>query len=35
MKSIAIITPWFGKELKGGAEQQAWQVATRLVKRGT
>jgi glycosyltransferase involved in cell wall biosynthesis len=34
MKSIAIITPWFGKELKGGAEQQAWQVATRLLKRG-
>lgn len=34
MKPIAIITPWFGKELKGGAEQQAWQVATRLVKRG-
>ncbi|MDH6102764.1 glycosyltransferase family 4 protein [Umezakia ovalisporum] len=34
MNSIAIITPWFGKELKGGAEQQAWQVATRLAQRG-
>lgn len=34
MKPIVIITPCFGKELKGGAEQQAWQVATRLVKRG-
>ena len=34
MKPIAIVTPWFGKELKGGAEQQAWQVATRLARRG-
>ncbi|MGB6295167.1 MAG: glycosyltransferase [Rivularia sp. (in: cyanobacteria)] len=34
MKPIAIITPWFGKDLKGGAEQQAWQVATRLAKLG-
>ncbi|MBE9166037.1 glycosyltransferase family 4 protein [Pleurocapsales cyanobacterium LEGE 06147] len=33
MKSIAIVTPWFGKNLKGGAEQQAWQVATRLAQR--
>jgi hypothetical protein len=34
MKPLAIITPWFGKNLKGGAEQQAWQVATRLAARG-
>lgn len=33
-KPIAIIIPWFGKDLRGGAEQQAWQVATRLVERG-
>jgi glycosyltransferase involved in cell wall biosynthesis len=31
---IAIVTPWFGKDLKGGAEQQAWQIATRLALRG-
>jgi len=34
MKPLAIVTPWFGKDLKGGAEQQAWQVATRLAHRG-
>lgn len=34
MKPIAIVTPWFGRDLKGGAEQQAWQVATRLARRG-
>src|SRR4028119_523375 len=34
MKPLAIVTPWFGKDLKGGAEQQAWQVATRLAGRG-
>lgn len=31
---LGIIIPWFGRELKGGAEQQAWQVATRLAGRG-
>jgi len=30
---IAIVIPWFGKELKGGAEQQAWQIANRLAER--
>jgi glycosyltransferase involved in cell wall biosynthesis len=30
MKPIAIVTPWYGAELTGGAEQQARQVATRL-----
>ncbi len=34
MKPLAIITPWFGSDLKGGAEQQAWQIATRLADRG-
>ena len=33
-KPIAIVTPWFGPELKGGAEQHAWQIATRLAARG-
>jgi glycosyltransferase involved in cell wall biosynthesis len=34
MMSLALVIPWFGKELKGGAEQQAWQLATRLAARG-
>ncbi|MFH2067797.1 MAG: glycosyltransferase family 4 protein [Pseudomonadota bacterium] len=34
MKPLAIVTPWFGRELKGGAEQQAFQVAVRLAARG-
>ncbi len=31
---IAFVIPWFGPDLKGGAEQQAWQMATRLAARG-
>lgn len=31
---IAIVIPWFGRDLKGGAEQQAWQLSTRLAARG-
>jgi len=31
---IGIVIPWFGRNLKGGAEQQAWQVAARLAHRG-
>lgn len=34
MKPLAIVTPWFGKNLKGGAEQQAWQLASRLAAKG-
>lgn len=34
MKPVAIVTPWFGKDLRGGAERQAYQVAARLVARG-
>ncbi len=30
---IAIVIPWFGREIKGGAEQQAWQIAARLAQR--
>ena len=33
MKPLAIVIPWFGAELKGGAEQQAFQIATRLAAR--
>jgi glycosyltransferase involved in cell wall biosynthesis len=33
MKPVAIVIPWFGKDLKGGAEQLAWQVAHRLARR--
>ncbi len=31
---IAIVTPWYGEQLKGGAEQHAWNLATRLARRG-
>ena len=31
---LAIVTPWFGRELKGGAEQLSWQIAARLAERG-
>ncbi|MEE4240656.1 MAG: hypothetical protein V2I36_04275, partial [Desulfopila sp.] len=34
MKAIALVIPWFGENLKGGAEQQAWQIANRLAARG-
>ena len=30
---LAIVIPWFGRELKGGAELQAWQIASRLAAR--
>jgi glycosyltransferase involved in cell wall biosynthesis len=33
MKRLAIVIPWFGAELKGGAEQQAFQIATRIAAR--
>lgn len=31
---LAVVTPWFGRDLKGGAEQQAWQIAIHLTERG-
>ena len=33
-KRVAVVTPWFGKDLLGGAEQQAYQIALRLSQRG-
>ena len=33
-RPVAFVIPWFGEELKGGAEQLTWQVATRLAARG-
>lgn len=32
--NLALVIPWFGKNLKGGAEQLAYQVAVRLARRG-
>lgn len=34
MKPLAVVIPWFGPNLPGGAEQQAFQIATRLAARG-
>jgi glycosyltransferase involved in cell wall biosynthesis len=34
VKPIAIVTPWFGEDLKGGAEKQTWQIAHRLCDSG-
>src|SRR5262245_11183217 len=34
MKPVALVIPWFGPNLAGGAEQQAFQIATRLAARG-
>ena len=34
MNPVAIVIPWFGDNLKGGAEQIAWQIATCLAGRG-
>lgn len=31
---IAIVTPWFGEQLQGGAERIAWQAAHGLASRG-
>lgn len=31
---LAVVTPWFGATLGGGAEQQARQIALRLAARG-
>lgn len=33
-RPVAIVIPWFGENLKGGAEQLAWQVSNRLAQRG-
>jgi len=31
---VALIAPWLGRKHKGGAEQLAWQLATRLAASG-
>lgn len=31
---LGIVIPWFGRDLNGGAEQHAWQIAARLAARG-
>lgn len=31
---LAIVTPWFGANLRGGVEQQTWQLAHHLAERG-
>lgn len=31
---IAIVTPWFGADLRGGAEQQGFQLAKNLAEHG-
>jgi glycosyltransferase involved in cell wall biosynthesis len=31
---VAVVIPWFGRALRGGAEEFAWQEATRLARRG-
>ncbi|MEJ7615630.1 MAG: hypothetical protein WKF30_01345 [Pyrinomonadaceae bacterium] len=33
MRPIAIVIPWFGAELTGGAERQAFELAVRLISR--
>jgi len=33
MKPIGIVIPWFGRNLKGGAETHAWQIASCLAAR--
>ena len=34
MNRIAIVIPWFGRNLRGGAELHAWQLAARFASRG-
>lgn len=34
MRPLGIVIPWFGHDLKGGAEQLTWQAARRLAGRG-
>lgn len=31
---IAIVTPWYGRELQGGAERVAYEAAQRMARRG-
>jgi glycosyltransferase involved in cell wall biosynthesis len=31
---LAIVTPWYGRDLLGGAERQAWELAHALARNG-
>ncbi len=31
---VAVVIPWFGAELRGGAEMHAFEIVTRLAQRG-
>ncbi|MDT7602612.1 MAG: hypothetical protein QOF61_609 [Acidobacteriota bacterium] len=33
MRRVAVVTPWFGARLHGGAERQAFEIAARLSSR--
>lgn len=33
-RPVGIVIPWFGRDLRGGAELQAWELASRLARRG-
>jgi glycosyltransferase involved in cell wall biosynthesis len=32
--TLAFVVPWFGDEIRGGAELQAWETARELARRG-
>jgi glycosyltransferase involved in cell wall biosynthesis len=32
--TLAFVVPWFGEEVRGGAELQAWETARELARRG-
>jgi glycosyltransferase involved in cell wall biosynthesis len=34
MRRVAVVTPWFGAGLRGGAERQARELSSRLAARG-
>ena len=34
VRPVAVVIPWFGRDLTGGAEQYAWQIAVRLRAHG-
>lgn len=33
-RRVGIVIPWFGRDLRGGAELHAWELASRLSARG-
>src|SRR5512137_3081041 len=32
--TLAFVVPWFGDEVRGGAEMQGWETARELARRG-